>query len=466
LVNFNEIFASGDPRSGTAQLNGREISLTALAGIADETLIGAIQRGDLLISQSDLDNLVEIRNMEGRSGLQNFLSGVGQDIGVVGETGVGGIERGGRLALFAASLTGAGKIASAGRFLPSSGLLSQARNLGSLSGITNAIRSTFTARNLAIGVGGAAGAGAIAQGIAGGDDVPLTPTEVGAINPAEETAFDAATEAGETGGDVEFSVEPDPSDPNNAFARGGTFVAKQILDEQGNPTGRIVVVDALDQIVEVIGEDELPINNPDQRERQRMLEDFGLAERRFNQTINALNTINSIRQSTGAENRANAQFQIDLANTLADPRSATVLRAGIARQPEGSGINPLLSAFTDTRPGDVRLSDTGLSGQLASLFGLQAGQDIPVPGATRTRTVAAGGEGEGLGPVDVTERGQEFDLTQIPLNNVLSSLTTEERGLFDAMLTITGTDPQEVERKRQQLAPPGSGRSVFSAFQR
>lgn len=475
MVNFNDLFSSGDPRTDTAIVNGREVNLTVLAGLADEGLIKGIQNGTIQMSQSALDNLVEVRQLEGKSGLFNFVKGVGQDIGVVSETGVGGLERGGRLAIFAASLFGGGKILSAGKFLPNAGILSQAKNLGSVSSLKN----IFSARNVAIAAGGGLATGAIAQGVAGGDETIISPLDVreAGITDDTEALFDAATEAAETGEEGILELpEGGAVDPSNPFAGGGKFSVSPLLNDDGTPTGLVVIKDAAGQLVDYIAEDELPVNNPDQRERQRKLEDFNLAERKFNQTITALNTISSIRSASGVEDRANAQFQIDLANTLADPRSAAILRAGIARQPQGSSVNPLLAAFTDTKPGDLTLSNTGLTGQLAELFGLQEGQDIPVPGVTRTDlsgapkpvTVQEGGGATSTINVGTpkTTTSQDFDLTQIPLANVFNSLTSDERGLFDAMLQISGTNPEDVARKQQQLAPPGSGRSVFAAFGR
>lgn len=227
-----------------------------------------------------------------------------------------------------------------------------------------------------------------------------------------------------------------PSAFENLFGDLGELGGVQQF-EVDTPGGKFVVLmDATGNVIKTISLADL--------ERQRLADQFKeiqsqqatqFQRERGAREQQELESLISLRQ---AQTQA-AQLPgiLQLLQALSEPGTALPLLAGASR---GAGLetiqaDPLLNLFQSLGLGSALgdIQTPGISGGLSSLFGLEAGAEIP------------------LG---------ERALTTAPTTGFLGRLSSSDRAEFDALLGIFGQNPEDVESLAVQLAPPGGTRGV------
>lgn len=415
-----------------------------LAGLSDQALERLRDSGQIteeLFEQAS-DIAVEQQRASERSTGFNILNAIGQDLGLVGEAGTSDVERAGNLGLLALSLVPGG-----GFVRGATGATRAGSTLKGISTLTNLIRRGAGAarrrpgRTAAAGGAGVLGAGVLTNALGGSSEAPPTPEELGAdsdeLDPTSPTTDQAIA-------DLEAAIaEASSSDTGTAFGEISGFGeanVQRLTGPEGNDLGASIITIGGDS--QILFDDELPAFREQQRQaelaraEEQTAFERGLQEREL-----------ALRES---------EFQRDtlaqlpsLLQAFADPSTQLLQEAGLGR----------LS-------GQLEVGGEGVPAVLRGLFGLGQGSNIPLPGAERTSTVNLGGEGEGLGRGEVTERAGDLDLDRVPTQAFLQGLSGEEQDILNALLTIGGTNPEDVQKQARRLAPPGSGRSVVGMFRR
>lgn len=436
-----------------ASLNGRPISLDALAGLADSAITAALTSGALVATPTEIQELTERRLESGRSDVFNIFNNIGQDIGLVGDATQSGVERATNLGLLLTALIPGGggtrAIATASR---------AGNSLRSIAGTTaraTAATAGVARRNpgrTALGLGGAAlGGSVVAQSLAGEETPPVpTPDDIG-VDPTAVQADDPAVAQGLAGLDTAIQQSQSTGSFTGDIPGVGTAQITRLVDEAGNDLGGSIVRIGAD--TQIIFDDELPSARAEQQRLQQERDDRLTADARaFQQSEAEAQRALSERELSLRERQLEADLLRDLPSVIqafADPASQLLTEAGSARL-----------------RGDLSIPGTGISPVLRQLFGLGEEDTIPIEGASRTSTVQAGGEGEGLGTVDVTEQAGDLQLRQIPTTSFFNALSAQDQDVLNSLFTLAGVDPRDVDAQRRRLAAPGSGRSVVGTVRR